>query len=232
MTDVVNAYYGLQSNEEIVMLYESGYLDQATQSRDISTYAYQRGAATILDVLDAERSYRATQLAYRQALAAHMIAAEQVNRSGGSAGDPVRIFGMIVAAVALWRCEYRAVPLKKTPRLGRSGAGDEAALFEVPQNQLPHLKIVEVQKTSWSTTVRTTGTVDWDADHTTQAITQVNGPIARLLVDNGTPVTVNQPLLYVSSPDVASAISTYKKARNRSGFFQANPGPKQGSAGS
>jgi cobalt-zinc-cadmium efflux system outer membrane protein len=83
LTDVVNAYYGLKSNAEIVTLYESGYLDQATQSRDISTYAYQRGAATILDVLEAERSYRATQLAYRQALAAHMIAAEQVNQAVG-----------------------------------------------------------------------------------------------------------------------------------------------------
>ncbi len=84
LTDVVNAYYGLQSNEEIVALYESGYLDQATQSRDISNYAYQHGAATILDVLDAERSYRATQLAYRQALAAHMIAAEQLNEAVGT----------------------------------------------------------------------------------------------------------------------------------------------------
>jgi cobalt-zinc-cadmium efflux system outer membrane protein len=84
LTDVVNAYHGLQSNEEIVSLYESGYLDQAAQSRDISTYAYQHGAATILDVLDAERSYRATQLAYRQALAAHMTAAEQVNEAVGA----------------------------------------------------------------------------------------------------------------------------------------------------
>jgi cobalt-zinc-cadmium efflux system outer membrane protein len=79
LTDVINAYHGLQTGEEVVALFEGGYLDQATQSRDISTYAFQRGAATILDVLDAERSYRATQLAYRQALAAQMIAAEQVN---------------------------------------------------------------------------------------------------------------------------------------------------------
>jgi cobalt-zinc-cadmium efflux system outer membrane protein len=84
LTDVVNAFYGLRSNEEIVTLYESGYLDQATQSRDISTYGYQRGATTILDVLEAERSYRATQLAYRQALAAHMTAIEQVNQAVGS----------------------------------------------------------------------------------------------------------------------------------------------------
>ena len=83
-TDVTNAYYGLQTNEQIVSLYESGYLDQATQSRDITTYAYGRGAATVLDVLDAERSYRATQLGYRQAIAAYMIAAEQVNEAVGT----------------------------------------------------------------------------------------------------------------------------------------------------
>jgi cobalt-zinc-cadmium efflux system outer membrane protein len=84
LTDVVNAYYGLKSDEEIVSLYESGYLDQATQSRDISNYAFARGATTILDLLDAERSYRAIQLAYRQAMAAHMIAIQQVNLAVGS----------------------------------------------------------------------------------------------------------------------------------------------------
>lgn len=84
VTDVVNAFYALQSDEEIVGLYEGGYLNQATQSRDISNYAFQRGAASILDLLDAERSYRATQLAYRQALATHMIAAEQVNQAVGT----------------------------------------------------------------------------------------------------------------------------------------------------
>jgi membrane fusion protein, heavy metal efflux system len=60
--------------------------------------------------------------------------------------------------------------------------------------------------------------VDWDQDHTTQAITQVNGPITRILVDVGTPVQKDQPLLYVSSPDVANAIAVYRKARNRERF--------------
>lgn len=83
-TDVVNAYYGLQTDEQIVSLYESGYLDQATQSRDITNYAYGRGAATVLDVLDAERSYRATQLGYRQALAVYMTGLEQVNQAVGT----------------------------------------------------------------------------------------------------------------------------------------------------
>ncbi len=75
-----------------------------------------------------------------------------------------------------------------------------------------------MRTTNWQVAVHTTGTVDWDADHTTQAITQVNGPISRILVDLGTPVKKDEPLLYVSSPDVANAIAAYRKARNREAF--------------
>jgi cobalt-zinc-cadmium efflux system membrane fusion protein len=119
----------------------------------------------------------------------------------------------IFALVALSLCSCTSS--KPAPPAAEAPAqAEEAALFQVPQNQLEHLKIVEVRKAAWSTTVHTTGTVDWDADHTTQAITQVSGPISRLLVDLGTSVAVNQPLLYVSSPDVSNAIVTYRKARN------------------
>jgi cobalt-zinc-cadmium efflux system membrane fusion protein len=104
---------------------------------------------------------------------------------------------------------------KKDSPAAAESSRPEATLFQVPPNQMPHLKIVEVQRSVWSATVRTTGTVDWDADHTTQAITQVSGPISRILVDTGDRVQVDQPLLYVSSPDGATAISTYRKARNR-----------------
>jgi len=120
-------------------------------------------------------------------------------------------FVIVIVALLTGSCGL----YKKAAPASAAAQTDEAALFEVPAKQLPHLKIVDVKKASWSTVVRTTGTVDWDADHTTQAITQVNGPISKLLVDLGSRVTVGQPLLYVSSPDVAMAISTYKKARNR-----------------
>lgn len=83
LTDVRSSYAGFKASDEVASLYESGYLDQATQSREISNYAYQRGAASLLDLLDAERSYRATQLAYRQALAAYMISVEQINLAVG-----------------------------------------------------------------------------------------------------------------------------------------------------
>jgi outer membrane protein, heavy metal efflux system len=83
LTDVKDAYEGLQSNDRVVNLYRSGYLEVAQKSRDISEFAYRRGAISLLDFLDSERTYRATQLAYRQSLAAYLLALEQIREAVG-----------------------------------------------------------------------------------------------------------------------------------------------------
>jgi outer membrane protein, heavy metal efflux system len=84
LTDVKDAYEGLQTNNQVIQLYQSGYLNEAQQDRDISEYAYRRGAASLLDFLDAERSYRATQLDYRQALASYLLSLEQLREAVGT----------------------------------------------------------------------------------------------------------------------------------------------------
>jgi cobalt-zinc-cadmium efflux system outer membrane protein len=88
LDDVQDAYEGLRTNDEIIQLYRSGYLDDAKQDRDISEYSYKRGAASLLDYLDAERSYRATELAYRQALASYLLAVEQLREAVGTRSLP------------------------------------------------------------------------------------------------------------------------------------------------
>jgi cobalt-zinc-cadmium efflux system outer membrane protein len=84
LTDVYDAYQGLRTNDKVVSLYISKYLDAATRSRDISEYAYRHGGTSLLNFLDAERSYRATQLAYRQALASYLLALEQLRQAVGT----------------------------------------------------------------------------------------------------------------------------------------------------
>src|ERR1035437_2661462 len=84
LTDVRDAFESVRANDRIVGLYRSGYLDEAQQSRDISEYAYRHGAASLLDFLDAERSYRSTQLGYRQALASYLLALEQLREAVGT----------------------------------------------------------------------------------------------------------------------------------------------------
>jgi len=84
MTDVKNGYETLLNNRDIVQLYDNGYLQQAQQSLDIALFAYQHGAASLLDFLDAERTYRSTELSYRQALASYMAALEQLRQAVGT----------------------------------------------------------------------------------------------------------------------------------------------------
>jgi cobalt-zinc-cadmium efflux system membrane fusion protein len=89
-----------------------------------------------------------------------------------------------------------------------------ASLFNVASNQLARLRVVPAHTATFSVSIHTTGNIDWDADHTTQAISQVSGPVTSILVDAGTVVKANDPLLYVSSTDASNAIVVYRKAKN------------------
>ena len=88
MTDVETAYETVRTGQRVIQLYQSGYLKQSQDSRDISEYAYKRGAASLLDYLDAERSYRSTQLSFRQSLATYMLAMEQLREAVGTRNLP------------------------------------------------------------------------------------------------------------------------------------------------
>lgn len=101
------------------------------------------------------------------------------------------------------------------PTATAAAAATPAGAFTVPEAQRGHLEIVAAHLVDEPSVLQLTGTVDWDNERTTQAITQVNGPITRIVVDTGARVKAGAPLLYVSSPDIAGAVSTYRKAENK-----------------
>jgi outer membrane protein, heavy metal efflux system len=84
LTDVRDAYLGVNSNDRVIQIYRSGTLDDNKKSRDISEYAYRHGATPLLQFLVAERNYRAVELAYRQAVAAYVTSLEQLRQAVGS----------------------------------------------------------------------------------------------------------------------------------------------------
>ncbi len=87
IADVETAFVALRSSQERVDLYERVYLKGSHDSRQIAEYAYRKGATSILDLLDAERTDRATQLAYRQALADYVTRLGQLTAAvGGTLG--------------------------------------------------------------------------------------------------------------------------------------------------
>ncbi len=98
-----------------------------------------------------------------------------------------------------------------------SGAGDgadRAALFSIPSDQMSHIQIVSVAPSTLSRSLRLTGAVAYDGFATTPVITQVSGPVSRIVVSPGEYVHAGQPLLYVASPDFSQLRATYIKAND------------------
>jgi len=88
LQDVEAAYASFQSSRDRVRLYEQTYLSRAKESRDTAEFAFQKGATSILDFLDAERTYRSTQLAYHRELAAYATNLAQLEAAVGEAVAP------------------------------------------------------------------------------------------------------------------------------------------------
>jgi cobalt-zinc-cadmium efflux system outer membrane protein len=88
--DVDSAYFTLVSSVSLLRPYTEadGYLETARRIRDTMSFSYQRGGAALLDYLDAQRDYRATQVAYVNLVGAYLAAAAQLNMAVGREAIP------------------------------------------------------------------------------------------------------------------------------------------------
>lgn len=82
-SDVDSAYATLVSNIELLKPYKRQYLEQAVRVRDTVFFSYQHGGAALLDFLNAEGEYRATELSYVNLVGAYLTAAAQMNMAVG-----------------------------------------------------------------------------------------------------------------------------------------------------
>jgi membrane fusion protein, heavy metal efflux system len=101
---------------------------------------------------------------------------------------------------------------KMTSFSATASASASPQLFTIPEDQMSHVQVVTVQPTRLTRTLRLTGAVAYNAFKTTPVITQVGGPVSRILVVPGQGVKVGQPMLEVSSPDYSQLLDAYLKA--------------------
>jgi cobalt-zinc-cadmium efflux system membrane fusion protein len=111
---------------------------------------------------------------------------------------------------------------EKTAKASSKNADDQPRLFSVPPNQMSHIQIVTVQPSSMERVLRLPGTVAYNAFTTTPVISQVSGPVGRIVVVPGQIVKAGQPMLYVSSPDFAQLRSNYIKASDAHALAHKN----------
>jgi membrane fusion protein, heavy metal efflux system len=104
----------------------------------------------------------------------------------------------------------------------RASASETPRLFTIPEDQMSHVQVVTLQPTTLTRTLRLTGTVAYNAFNTTPVITQVGGPVTRILVVPGQHVRQGEPMLEVSSPDYSQLLDAYLKAADSSRLTEKN----------
>jgi len=129
---------------------------------------------------------------------------------------------ILVGSLFLAGCGQRVADAGASSVSYGSAAGDElkAQMFTVPAEQMAHVQVTPVEVTRLPRVLRLTGSVAYNNFKTTPVITQVSGPVSRILVSPGEVVRADQPMLYVSSPDYAQLRSSYLKAREAFGLSE------------
>ena len=82
-SDVDSAYATILSSVALLQPYKDHYLEQASRVRDTISFSYEHGAASLLDLLNAQQDYRGVQLSYLNLIAAYLQAAGQLNLAVG-----------------------------------------------------------------------------------------------------------------------------------------------------
>ena len=123
--------------------------------------------------------------------------------------------------LALTILSATALSLSSCSQAGSEGGAKNSAnnsntaeLFNIPADQMAHVQVLTVEPTSLTRTLRLTGAVAYNSFHTTPVITQVSGPVRRIVVVPGQRVQKGEPMLYVSSPDYSQLRTNYLKARD------------------
>ena len=119
-----------------------------------------------------------------------------------------------VMALALAACSADKTASEMTSFSSKEARGQTPGLFTIPNDQMSHVQVVTVAASNLPRVLRLTGAVSYNAFNTTPVITQVGGPVSRLLAVPGQRVKKGQSLLEVSSPDYSLLFASYLKARD------------------
>jgi membrane fusion protein, heavy metal efflux system len=118
----------------------------------------------------------------------------------------------LVAALMIAGCHSRDNASGMTSFSSRAASSATPQLFKIPADQMNHVELLTVKAGTMAHTLRLTGTVAYNAFKTTSVISQVGGPVSKILVVPGDHVKMNQPMLEVSSPDYSQLLDGYLKA--------------------
>jgi membrane fusion protein, heavy metal efflux system len=144
-------------------------------------------------------------------------------RSESPRWSRTRATSTLMGLLAVWACSTATPAVHGGDSAAASGPAASGALsrgsaprqsaFVLTEEQRARIHTELVTPGPFTPAVSTTGTVAFNGDRSTPVISQISGPVARLLVSTGAHVEAGTPLAMVSSPDFAQAVASYTKAQ-------------------
>src|ERR1700691_6805971 len=127
-----------------------------------------------------------------------------------------RLAELAAVWVAMWLVLTSCQGSGPNPVANSGGANNSnnPELFTIPQDQMSHVQVLLVQPTTLIRSLRLTGAVAYNSFRTTPVITQVSGPVAKIVVVPGQKIQQGEPMLYVASPDYSQLRTNYLKAKD------------------
>jgi len=83
LSDVDSAHATVNSTILLLQPYKDHYLQESTEVRDSIEFAYEHGAASLIDYLNAQAEYRSVQVNYLNLIGSYLTAASQLNLAVG-----------------------------------------------------------------------------------------------------------------------------------------------------
>lgn len=137
-------------------------------------------------------------------------------------GNPLSRFGVSLMAIAVIAAGLNGCDRTSSSASANQKDVNHPELFTIKPEQASHVQIIHVEPTTLVRTLRLTGSVAYNGFHTIPVITQVSGPVNRIVVFPGQRVKQGSPMLYVASPDYSQLRTNYLKAKDAYALAQKN----------
>ncbi len=137
-----------------------------------------------------------------------------ITRRSASQIHLVKAAAAFALAAALAGCGGGHSASQMTSYSSETSKSATPQLFTIPPDQVSHVQVVTIAPGTLTRTLRLTGAVAYNAFKTTPVITQIGGPVSRILVVPGQHVREGEAMLEIASPDYSQLLDTYLKAHD------------------
>ena len=181
--------------------------------------SFRQGAASLLDVLDAQRVYRQTLLEYAQVRADLSIALVRLERAVGAPHEKARkttALGIIgVMALVLVGCGERSTEPPPPPPAVEAKATTVPRSIQAPPAVRDRLKIETVALHTVPEVVTAPGEVALDLKQVAKITSRIDGQVDQIHVQLGDRVKTGQPIVSIRSLQLDQLIEEYLVGKHR-----------------